>query len=83
MCEVTHFIPPAYEDGTYIIQTPGNYPKENIIYSEQVESLKSRITKLYFCVLVRCSVLRSKMTCMVEIDERTQIITLLSSLTDP
>jgi len=35
----SHFIPPACEDGTecsetsaYIIQTPGNYPKENIIY---------------------------------------------------
>ena len=40
----------AYEDGTecsetsaYIIQTPGNYPKENIIYSEHGENLKSRI----------------------------------------
>ena len=31
------------ETSAYIIQTPGNYPKENIIYSEQGESLKSRI----------------------------------------
>ena len=40
----------AYEDGTecsktsaYKIQTPGNYPKENIQHSEHGESLKSRI----------------------------------------
>ena len=30
------------ETSTYIIQTPGNYPKENIIYSEHGGSLKSR-----------------------------------------
>ena len=35
------------ETSAYIIQTPGNYPKENIIYSEHGESLKSRIFK--FC----------------------------------
>jgi hypothetical protein len=39
----------AYEDGTecsetlaYKIQMPGNYPEENIQYTEQGESLKSR-----------------------------------------
>jgi hypothetical protein len=26
----------------YIYQTPGNYPKENLLYSEHGESLKSR-----------------------------------------
>ena len=31
------------ETSAYIIQTPGNYPKENIIYSEHGESLKSRL----------------------------------------
>ena len=31
------------ETSAYIIQTPGNYPKENIIYSEYGESLKSRM----------------------------------------
>ena len=31
------------ETSAYIIQTPGKYPKENIIYSEHSESLKSRI----------------------------------------
>ena len=31
------------ETSAYIIQTPGNYPKENIIYSEHGESLKSRM----------------------------------------
>ena len=31
------------ETSAYIIQTPGNYPKENIIYSEQGESFKSRM----------------------------------------
>ena len=33
------------ETSAYIIQTPGNYPKENIIYSEHGESLKSNILK--------------------------------------
>ena len=44
---------PAYENGkecsetsAYKIQTPGNYPEESIQYSEQVESLKSRIIQL-------------------------------------
>ena len=30
------------ETSAYTIETPGNYPKENILYSEQGESLKSR-----------------------------------------
>ena len=46
-CEVT----PAYEmeqiecseTSAYINQTPGNYPKENTLYSEHGENLKSRI----------------------------------------
>ena len=45
---VIHHLP-AYEDGTecsetsaYIIQTPGNYAKENIQHTEHGESLKSR-----------------------------------------
>ena len=36
------------ETSAYIIQTPGNYPKENIIYSEHGESLKSSIFKALF-----------------------------------
>ena len=35
------------ETSAYIIHTPGNYAKENIIYSEHDESLKSRI--LFSC----------------------------------
>ena len=31
------------ETSAYINQTPGNYPKENKLYSEHGESLKSRI----------------------------------------
>jgi len=31
------------ETSAYKIQMPGNYPKENILYSEHGESLKSRI----------------------------------------
>ena len=31
------------ETSAYIIQTPGKYPKENVIHSEHGESLKSRI----------------------------------------
>jgi hypothetical protein len=40
---------PAYEDGTecsgtsaYKIQTPGNYPEENVQHSQHGESLKSK-----------------------------------------
>jgi hypothetical protein len=43
---------PAYEDGTecsemsaYKIQTPGNYPEENIQHTEHGKSLKSRLIK--------------------------------------
>ena len=40
------------ETSAYIIQMPGNYPKENIIYSEHGESLKSRInTVICDCVM--------------------------------
>jgi hypothetical protein len=49
---------PAYKDGTecsetsaYKIQTPGNYPEENIQHSEHGESLKSRNCYLFFNVL--------------------------------
>ena len=31
-----------FETSAYKIQTPGNYPEENIHHSEQGESLKSR-----------------------------------------
>ena len=52
---------PAYEDGTecsetsaYKIETPGNYPKGNTLYSEHGESLKSRNYYLrYICLSVR------------------------------
>jgi len=44
---------PTYEDGTecsemsaYKIQTPGNYPEENIQHTEHGESLKSRTVTL-------------------------------------
>jgi len=35
------------ETSTIINQTPGNYPKESLLYSVQGESLKSRILHLY------------------------------------
>jgi len=35
------------ETSAYINQTPGNYPKENTLYSEHGESLKSRINFPY------------------------------------
>jgi hypothetical protein len=36
------------ETSAYIYQTPGNYPKENLLYSEHGESLKPRpIRSLY------------------------------------
>jgi hypothetical protein len=38
------------ETSAYIIETPGNYPKENIIYSEHGESLKSRTFRNILCI---------------------------------
>jgi hypothetical protein len=35
------------ETSAYIYQTLGNYPKENLLYSEHCKSLKSRILHLY------------------------------------
>ena len=40
------------ETSAFIIQAPGNYPKEKIIYSEHGESLKSRIFFFLFLTLV-------------------------------
>ena len=40
------------ETSAYIIQTPGNYSKENIICSEHGESLKSRISRIASSVLM-------------------------------
>jgi hypothetical protein len=37
------------ETSAYINQTPGIHPKENLLYSEHGESLKSRIPYLLFC----------------------------------
>ena len=37
------------ETSAYIIQTPGNYPKGNITYSEHGESLKSWIIIVFCC----------------------------------
>ena len=39
------------ETSTYAIETPGNYPKENIQYSEHSESLKSRIVFYLFNII--------------------------------
>jgi hypothetical protein len=38
------------ETSAYKIQTPGNYPEENIQHTEHGESLKSRITCISLCV---------------------------------
>jgi t-SNARE complex subunit (syntaxin) len=39
----------------YKIQTPGNYPEENIQHTENGENLKSRSCKfLKFCCLICC-----------------------------
>jgi hypothetical protein len=35
------------EASAYKIQTPGNYPEENIQHTEHGQSLKSRILQLY------------------------------------
>jgi len=36
------------ETSAYKIQTPGNYPEENIQHTEHGESLKSRIVSVFF-----------------------------------
>jgi hypothetical protein len=36
------------ETSAYKIQTPGNYPEENIQHTEHGESLKSRSTVLFW-----------------------------------
>ena len=54
-----NFIPPTYEDGTDRVfrnvgiynSDAGNYPKENIIYSEHSESLKSRNSTFYILIV--------------------------------
>ena len=38
------------ETSAYKIQTPGNYPEENIQHTEHGESLKSRIALTSFCL---------------------------------
>jgi len=49
LSEVLYHLPMKMEQtecsktSAYIMQTPGNYPKENIMYSEHSESLKSRV----------------------------------------
>jgi len=40
------------ETSAYKIQTPGNYPEENIQHTEHGESLKSRIHEVFFCVIL-------------------------------
>ena len=58
----------AYEDGltegsetsAYINQTPGNYPKGNLLYSVHGESLKSRILQVEAITLYR--VVQSRLT---------------------
>jgi hypothetical protein len=43
------------ETSAYIYQTPGNYPKENLLYSEHGESLKSRtqLTAVRYVLLAK------------------------------
>jgi hypothetical protein len=58
-------LPSAYEDGTdrvfgksaIINQTPGNHPKEDILYSEHGKSLKSRILKGFAAQYISVSTL--------------------------
>jgi hypothetical protein len=51
---ILHTYPPMKMEETecskmlpYKIQTPGNYPEESVQHSENSESLKSRINKIY------------------------------------
>jgi hypothetical protein len=40
------------ETSAYKIQTPGNYPEENIEHTEHCESLKSRIHLAFFTLII-------------------------------
>jgi len=46
------------ETPEYKIQTPGNYPKENIQHTEHGESLKSRIAYFAVNIAERCHFLK-------------------------
>jgi hypothetical protein len=41
----------CFETSAYKIQTPGNYPEENIQHSQHGESLKSRVHILFYFVI--------------------------------
>jgi hypothetical protein len=41
------------ETSAYKIQTPGNYPEENIQHTEHSESLKSRILQILYQRIIR------------------------------
>jgi len=43
------------ETSAIINQTPGNYPKESLLYSVHGESLKSRTLELHLTTLCYCS----------------------------
>jgi len=52
------------ETSTYEIQTPGNYPEENIKHTEHGESLESRIRNLIFmlqCIMMQYTKMTNKM----------------------
>ena len=52
-----------FETSACKIQTPGNYPEENIQHTEHGESLKSRLPQLVWHLsLVICTVLRCHCT---------------------
>jgi accessory gene regulator protein AgrB len=42
----------CFETSAYKIQTPGNYPEENIQHTEHGEILKSRNCLVYYIVLI-------------------------------
>jgi len=45
------------ETSAYKIQTPGNYPEENIQHTEHGESLKSRMNIIATCFCIKIPVL--------------------------
>jgi hypothetical protein len=45
----------CFETSAYKIQTPGNYPEENIKHTENGESLKSDMFACNFCKILKCN----------------------------
>ena len=66
------------ETSAIINQMPGNYPKENLLYSVHGESLKSRINLISYIPHQTCWYIpKFKVTCIYVVIERRYIVMFL------